>query len=148
MKNDKLWTADGHMAAYHLGSPCTLSLSSWGSLRLAISTTCSLAISAAVLVIVIQCDCNNDEDSGGVCAYAHRSRSYDSIHNAAQKSHLCLMKTGFPLHFTVSVVPSAIPPTSNSADANASTSAEGLILDTNCDKCSHMSEQLQSTIYC
>lgn len=47
-------------------------------------------------------------------------------------SYLCLIKTGFPLHFTVRVVPSAIPPTSNSADANASTSADGLILETNC----------------
>jgi hypothetical protein len=50
------------------------------------------------------------------------------------QSYLCLMKTGFPLHFTVRVVPSAIAPTSNSADANASTSADGLILETNCEK--------------
>ena len=44
------------------------------------------------------------------------------------------MKTGFPLHFTVKVVPSAIAPTSNSADARARTSADGLMLETNLRK--------------
>ena len=47
-------------------------------------------------------------------------------------SNLWRIKIGFPLHFTVKVVPSAIPSTSNSAEANASTSAEALILATNC----------------
>jgi hypothetical protein len=46
-------------------------------------------------------------------------------------AYLCLMNTGFPLHFTVKVVPSAIAPTSNSADARARTSADGLMLETN-----------------
>eukprot|EP00601_Ochromonadales_sp_CCMP2298_P006705 CAMPEP_0173197410 /NCGR_PEP_ID=MMETSP1141-20130122/16146_1 /TAXON_ID=483371 /ORGANISM="non described non described, Strain CCMP2298" /LENGTH=91 /DNA_ID=CAMNT_0014122149 /DNA_START=215 /DNA_END=490 /DNA_ORIENTATION=+ len=40
------------------------------------------------------------------------------------------MKTGFPLHLTVSVLPSAIAPTSNSAEASASTSADALMLAT------------------
>jgi hypothetical protein len=46
-------------------------------------------------------------------------------------AYLCLMNTGFPLHLTVKVVPSAIAPTSNSADARARTSADGLMLETN-----------------
>jgi hypothetical protein len=59
-------------------------------------------------------------------------------------AYLCLMNTGFPLHFTVKVVPSAIAPTSNSADARARTSADGLMLETNLKRRVKMKSELHS----